>query len=205
MLEKTAQFKADMSKRIKDEQKAECAKRLQVYWKFMNQSLKIRCFAGWANYMRDLHKKQLHAVIHKEQEKARDAQRSHSKHSKEMGATLAKEKEGQEEGKVRYYQAAIRRTALRCRFFQWVELLHLGRLTKIENLLQLEFDQRQQMEREKRELENELEDVYLGKARAEAERDECMGALRQHREKEETDMNRLLEEVGYLKAEVYAT
>jgi hypothetical protein len=205
MMEKTAQFKADMSKRIKDEQKAECAKRLQVYWKFMNQSLKIRCFAGWANYMRDLHKKQLHAVIHKEQEKARDANRSHSKHSKEMGATLAKEKEGQEEGKVRYYQAAIRRTALRCRFFQWVELLHLGRLTKIENLLQLEFDQRQQMEREKRELENELEDVYLGKARAEAERDECMGALRQHREKEETDMNRLLEEVGYLKAEVYAT
>lgn len=61
------------------------------------------------------------------------------------------------------------------------------------------------MEREKRELENELEEVYLGKARAEAERDECMVALRHHREKEELDMARLLEEVGYLKAEVYAT
>jgi len=32
-----------------------------------------------------------------------------------------------------------------------------------------------------------------------------MAALRQHREKEEMDMNRLLEEVGYLKAEVYAS
>ena len=58
---------------------------------------------------------------------------------------------------------------------------------------------------EKRELENELEEVYLGKARAEAEREEAMAALRQHREKEEMDMNRLLEEVGYLKSEVYAS
>ena len=46
--------------------------------------------------------------------------------------------------------------------------------------------------------------MYLAKTRAEAERDECMMALRQHRE-EEMDMLRLLEEVGCLKVAVYAT
>ena len=122
-----------------------------------------------------------------------------------MQADLDKEKEEQEEGKVRYYQADQRKQKTRGRFQQWVQMLYQQRIVKVENLLQLEFDQRQQMEREMRELENELEEIYLGKARAEAERDECMSALRQHREKEEMDMNRLLEEVGYLKSEVYAS
>jgi hypothetical protein len=205
MADKVSSYHAAFASKIKQEQKQEMSKRLQAHFKFVNQSLKTRCFVGWANFIRNAAVQQLQGVINKEQEKMREAQKSHAKHSKEMGAMLTKEKEGQEEGKVRYYQAAVRKTLLRCRFFQWVETLYQGRIIKIENLLQLEFDQRQQMEREKRELENELEDVYLGKARAEAERDECMGALRAHREKEETDMNRLLEEVGYLKAEVYAS
>ena len=111
----------------------------------------------------------------------------------------------QEEGKVRYYRKAVARTAKRIRFFQWVELLHQKRVKTMEQFLQLEFDQRQQIDREKGSLEEELEQLYLSKAQCEAEKDEYMLALRQHREKEEMDMNRLLEEVGYLKAEVYAT
>lgn len=205
MMEKTLQFKADMQRKIKNEQKMEHAKRLMAHFKYVNLGIKTRCFAGWSNHIRKQHKSQLNAQITKEQERAREAGRMHNRHGKEMANILEKEKMGQEEGKVRYYQAAVRRTLMRCRFFQWVEMLYQQRIVKVENLLQLEFDQRQQMEREKRELENELEEVYLGKARAEAERDECMAALRQHREKEEMDMNRLLEEVGYLKAEVYAS
>jgi len=205
MMEKTMQFRSDMAKKIKDEKKMENAKRLMAHFKYVHLGLKTRCFAGWANHIRQVHRQQLQAQIVKEQERSREAGKQHNKYGKEMQATLEKEKMGQEEGKVRYYQAAVRRTLLRCRFFQWVEMLYQQRIVKVENLLQLEFDQRQQMEREKRELENELEEVYLGKARAEAERDECMAALRQHREKEEMDMNRLLEEVGYLKAEVYAS
>lgn len=205
MQQKTLQFKQDMANKIKQEKAMEHAKRLMAHFKFVHLGLKTRCFAGWANHIRSLQKQQLQTQIQKEQDKAREAQKVHGRHGKEMQATLEREKMGQEEGKVRYYQAAVRRTLLRCRFFQWVEMLYQQRIVKVENLLQLEFDQRQQMEREKRELENELEEVYLGKARAEAERDECMAALRQHREKEEMDMNRLLEEVGYLKAEVYAS
>ena len=53
-------------------------------------------------------------------------------------------------------------------------------------------------EQSRHDLERELEEIYLSKARAEAEREEAMGALRQHREKEELDMNRLLEEVALL-------
>merc|ERR1712118_250114 len=150
-----------MAKRIKDEKKMENAKRLMAHFKYVHQQLKTRCFAGWANHIRQLSKQQMQAQIQKEQEKARDAVKQHSRHGKEMQATLEKEQMNQEEGKVRYYQAAIRRTLLRCRFFQWVEMLYQQRITKVENLLQLEFDQRQQMEREKRELENELEEVYL--------------------------------------------
>ena len=202
---RTQQFKLDIQKKIRDEKKQEAAKKLQSHFKYVHLGLKTRCFSGWANHIRDNQVKNLEMTIAKEQDKARGAGKSHGAQAKAMQGALDREKEIQEEGKVRYYQASVRRSALRSKFSVWVGMLYLRRIAKVESLLELEFDQRQQMEREKRELENELEEVYLGKARAEAEREECMAALRQHREKEEMDMNRLLEEVGYLKAEVYAS
>jgi len=205
MMDKTANFQQVMANKIKNEKKQDAAKRLMAHFKYVHLGLKTRCYTGWANYIRNKNLSQLQNQIMKEQEKYKNAEKTHNKHSKEMGASLDKEKEGQEEGKVRYYQAAVRRTMLRMRFFQWVEMLHQKRVVAMENLLQLEFDQRQQMEREKQQLEEELEQLYLSKAQCEAEKDEYMMALRQHREKEEMDMNRLLEEVGYLKAEVYAS
>merc|ERR1712054_94386 len=105
----------------KQEKKQEAAKRLMAHFKYVHLGLKTRCFTGWANYIRTAQVKNLQNQILKEQEKFRNAEKSHHKHSKEMGSSLLKEKMGQEEGKVRYYQAAVRRTLLRVRFFQWVE------------------------------------------------------------------------------------
>lgn len=97
-----------------------------------------RCFAGWANHIRDLSKRRWQVQVTQEQERARQVRKQQAQHGYEMQAMLAREKAGQEEGKVRYYRAAARRTQLRVRFFQWVELLYQRRIVTVENLLQVQ-------------------------------------------------------------------
>merc|ERR1711865_330685 len=198
-------FKAASKVRIQEAQAAEAAKRLMAHLKFKNFALGVRVFIGWANHMRtNENNKKMEAMRH-EQERFQEADKAAKKGAKALEADGAAMKGAQEEGKVRYYQAAIRRESIRRRFGVGVECLFQSRIRRTEELLQMEFEQRVSSEQSRHDLERELEEIYLSKARAEAEREEAMGALRQHREKEELDMNRLLEEVGYLKAEVYAT
>jgi len=200
-----ADFKEKAAERIRQSQAAEAMKRLTTHLKFKNYALGVRVFVAWANHMRALENFKAMEFMRHEKEKFETADKEAKKGAKGQEAASAAMKGAQEEGKVRYYQASIRRETIRRRFGAWVELLFQSRIRRTEELLQMEFEQRVSSEQSRHDLERELEEIYLSKARAEAEREEAMGALRQHREKEELDMNRLLEEVGYLKAEVYAT
>lgn len=198
-------FQEVAAKRIQDMQGAQAAKKLVTHFKYQNFVLRTRVFIGWANHIRSIDQERTSSFIRSEQKRAADADKTAQQEGKRLEGLCGETKAVQEEGKVRYYQAAMRRDYMRRMFATWTEVLFQSRIRRTEELLQIEFEQRVHSEQSRHDLERELEEIYLSKARAEAEREEAMGALRNHREKEELDMNRLLEEVGYLKAEVYAS
>ena len=193
--------KAKLRHRLDHLTDLENRKKLAIVDKWLRHNKLFCGWTAWLDFHANQNKDKYSALLEDERDSKAAMASKALEREDSLKSSMEHLKQQTNEHKMRYIITRLQHGAEWKAWTRWKEYVQESQRMKIEDLLQAEYERRQELEAAKAELEAELEEVYLGKARAEREVEELMDALRRQRELEEAELLELLDEVQVVKHE----